>query len=81
MINKNARSSSAFSQLYFSQSSVVYLSIYFCLSVSVGIIGVKWSTKSPIEGVSHRTVIALMSELGSEGFKKFPTHKNFTWWL
>jgi len=34
-----------------------------------------------IEGVSDRTVIALMSELGPEGFKKFPTHKHFTSWL
>ena len=31
-----------------------------------------------IEGVSDRTVIALMSELGPEGFKKFPTEKHFT---
>ena len=34
-----------------------------------------------IEGVSDRTVMALMSELGPEGFKKFPTHKHFTSWL
>ena len=34
-----------------------------------------------IEGVSDRTVIALMSELGPEGFKKFPTEKHFTSWL
>jgi hypothetical protein len=34
-----------------------------------------------IEGVSDRTVIALMSELGPEGFKKFPTYKHFTSWL
>lgn len=34
-----------------------------------------------IEGVSDRTVIALMSELGPNGFKKFPTYKHFTSWL
>ena len=34
-----------------------------------------------IEGVSDRTVIALMSEIGPEGFKKFPTAKQFTSWL
>ena len=34
-----------------------------------------------IEGVSDNTVIALMSELGPEGFKKFPTAKHFTSWL
>ena len=34
-----------------------------------------------IEGVSDRTVIALMSELGPEGFKKFPTYKHFCSWL
>ncbi|WP_235299714.1 IS110 family RNA-guided transposase [Portibacter marinus] len=34
-----------------------------------------------IEGVSDRTVIALMSELGPQGFKKFPTYKHFTSWL
>lgn len=34
-----------------------------------------------IEGVSDRTVIALMSEIGPEGFKKFPTYKHFTSWL
>ncbi len=34
-----------------------------------------------IEGVSDRTVIALISELGPEGFKKFPTYKHFTSWL
>ena len=34
-----------------------------------------------IEGVSDRTVIDLMSELGPEGFKKFPTYKHFTSWL
>jgi transposase len=34
-----------------------------------------------IEGVSHATVIALMSEVGSEGIKKFDTAKQFTSWL
>lgn len=34
-----------------------------------------------IEGVSHATVIALMSEVGSEGIKKFGTAKQFTSWL
>src|SRR5687767_12332939 len=34
-----------------------------------------------IEGVSHSTVIALMSEVGYEGMKKFPTSKQFVSWL
>ncbi len=34
-----------------------------------------------IEGVSHATVIALMSEVGSEGIKKFATAKQFACWL
>jgi transposase len=34
-----------------------------------------------IEGVSHATVMAIMSEVGSEGFKKFETAKQFTSWL
>lgn len=34
-----------------------------------------------IEGVSHSTVIALMSEVGSEGIKKFETAKQFASWL
>ncbi len=34
-----------------------------------------------IEGVSHATVIALMSEVGSEGIKKFSSAKQFTSWL
>lgn len=34
-----------------------------------------------IEGVSDRTVLAIMSEIGPEGFKKFPTAKHFTSWL
>lgn len=34
-----------------------------------------------IEGVSHTTVIALMSEVGYEGIKKFETAKQFTSWL
>jgi transposase len=34
-----------------------------------------------IEGVSHTTVIALMSEVGYDGIKKFETAKQFTSWL
>jgi transposase len=34
-----------------------------------------------IEGVSHSTVIALMSEVGLEGMKKFKTAKEFSSWL
>lgn len=34
-----------------------------------------------IEGVSHSTVLSLISEIGPDGFKMFPTAKNFTSWL
>jgi transposase len=34
-----------------------------------------------IEGVSHATVIALMSEVGCDGIKKFETAKQFASWL
>jgi transposase len=34
-----------------------------------------------IEGVSHSTIIALMSEVGHEGIKKFNSAKQFTSWL
>ena len=34
-----------------------------------------------IEGVSHATVLTLMSEVGPEGFKKFETAKQFASWL
>ena len=34
-----------------------------------------------IEGVSHSTVMALVSEIGAEGFKKFGTAKQFAAWL
>lgn len=34
-----------------------------------------------IEGVSHSTVIALMSEVGPEGIKKFGSAKQFSNWL
>lgn len=34
-----------------------------------------------IEGVSHATVIALMSEVGLDGIKKFGSSKQFTSWL
>jgi len=34
-----------------------------------------------IEGVSHATVMSIMSEIGVEGFKKFKTAKEFCSWL
>lgn len=34
-----------------------------------------------IPGVSHSTILTLMSEMGPEGFKKFPTAKHFAAWL
>lgn len=34
-----------------------------------------------IEGVSHGTVLAIMSEIGQDGFKKFPSSKEFVSWL
>lgn len=34
-----------------------------------------------IEGVSHATVMTIMSEVGYEGFKKFDTAKQFSSWL
>jgi transposase len=34
-----------------------------------------------IEGVSHSTVMALMSEVGVAGFNKFESSKQFTSWL
>jgi len=34
-----------------------------------------------IEGVSYSTVLTLMSEIGVEGIKKFPTAKHFASWL
>jgi transposase len=34
-----------------------------------------------IPGVSFSTVLSLMSEIGPEGFKKFPTAKHFASWL
>src|SRR5690606_36907252 len=34
-----------------------------------------------IEGVSHSTILALISEVGPDGFSKFPTSKHFTSWL
>ena len=33
-----------------------------------------------IEGLSHATVLAIMSEIGSDGFKKFDTSKQFFSW-
>ena len=34
-----------------------------------------------IEGMSYSTVLAIMSEIGIEGIRKFPTAKHFTSWL
>lgn len=34
-----------------------------------------------IPGVSHSTILSIMSEIGPEGFEKFPTAKHFTSWL
>jgi len=34
-----------------------------------------------IPGISHSTVLTLMSEIGPEGFSKFPTAKHFASWL
>ena len=34
-----------------------------------------------IEGLSHATILSIMSEIGSEGFTKFATAKQFTSWL
>lgn len=34
-----------------------------------------------IEGVSHSTVLTIMSEIGPEGFHKFGSSKHFTSWL
>lgn len=34
-----------------------------------------------IEGVSHSTILTIMSEIGPDGFSKFKTAKDFTNWL
>ena len=34
-----------------------------------------------IEGLSHATILTIMSEVGPEGFKKFETAKQFSSWL
>jgi transposase len=34
-----------------------------------------------IEGVSHSTILSLISEIGLEGIKKFPSAKHFASWL
>jgi transposase len=34
-----------------------------------------------IEGVSHATILTIMSEVGPEGFTKFPSGKQFTSWM
>src|SRR4051812_24266859 len=34
-----------------------------------------------IEGLSHSTILTIMSEIGPDGFTKFPSGKQFTSWL
>ena len=34
-----------------------------------------------IEGVSHATILTIISEVGPEGFSEFPTSKHFTSWM
>jgi transposase len=34
-----------------------------------------------IEGLSHSTILTIMSEVGPDGFTKFPSQKQFTSWL
>lgn len=34
-----------------------------------------------VEGMSHATILTIISEMGPEGFKKFQTAKEFTSWL
>lgn len=34
-----------------------------------------------IEGVSHATILSIISEIGPQGFQKFDTSKHFTSWL
>ena len=34
-----------------------------------------------IEGLSHSTILTIMSEIGPDGFPKFETSKHFTSWL
>lgn len=34
-----------------------------------------------VEGIGHGTILAIMSEIGPEGFKKFPTAGHFASWL
>lgn len=34
-----------------------------------------------IEGLSHSSILSIMSEIGPEGFTKFTTAKQFTSWL
>lgn len=34
-----------------------------------------------VEGMSHSTILTIMSEIGPEGFSKFPTAKQFAAWL
>ena len=34
-----------------------------------------------IEGLAHSTILGVMSEIGPEGFAKFPSSKHFTSWM
>ena len=34
-----------------------------------------------IEGLSHATILSIMSEVGPDGFRKFETAKQFASWL
>ncbi len=34
-----------------------------------------------IEGVTHATILSIISEIGPKGFAKFDTSKHFTSWL
>lgn len=34
-----------------------------------------------IEGMSHATILSIISEIGPEGFRKFESAKHFTSWL
>jgi transposase len=34
-----------------------------------------------IEGLSHATILTIMSEVGPDGFEKFNSAKEFTSWL
>lgn len=34
-----------------------------------------------IDGISHATILTIISEVGPEGFSAFPTSKHFTSWM